>query len=401
MQNINDIARGMLLSRWNSGLKDTQVIVREGLKVRLAGSATGGPGVETLELHVRNPRFFSRTLSLGSLGLGEAYMDEDYDVAGGVERLYLALARNRLNFKSRFDPVFALKYLIVVAGNWLAARTRRIDAHYSHGDELYDLFLGDPLLVYTSGYALRKDDDLDTMQRRKMDRVCEKIELKSGETLLDIGCGWGGFLVYAARKYGIRGTGLNVSRDQVASGTRRIEQAGLSDRVELRFGDHRSAPGQYDKVTSIGMIEHLRESEYVEFARAVAGYLKPGGLAIIHGIGNSAAVNRHDPFVQKYLFPGSNQPLLSQLVRACELAGLVVLDVENYIRSYYLTMLRWQENFVADKHKLDPVRYPPRFIRMWEIYIAWGLAAARYSTGANFELLVTNDPMRDHPLGRV
>lgn len=401
MPNINDIARGLLLSRWNNGLQDTRLIVREGPTQQVVGRADDGPGIDTVELNVRNPRFFARTLSLGSLGLGEAYMDEDFDVTGGVERLYLALARNRLNFKSRFDPVFALKYLIVLVGNWMAARTRRIDAHYSHGDELYDLFLGDPLLIYTSGYALTRDDDLNTMQRRKMDRICAKIELKAGESLLDIGCGWGGFLVYAARKHGIRGTGMNVSRDQVASGTRRIAQAGLSDRVELRFGDHRAAPGKYDKVTSIGMIEHLKESEYVEFAKVIAGYLKPGGLAVIHGIGNSAAVNRHDPFVQKYLFPGSNQPLLSQLVRACELAGLVVIDVENYIRSYYLTMLRWQENFIATRHKLDPVRYPPRFIRMWEIYIAWGLAAARYSTGANFEILVTNDPMRDHPLGRV
>jgi cyclopropane-fatty-acyl-phospholipid synthase len=375
-------------------------MMREGNACRTIGRRESGPGVDAIEINVRNPRFFTRTLSLGSLGLGESYMDEDYDVVGGLEPLYAALTRNNMDFKSRFDPVFALKYFFILASNRLAARASNIEAHYSLGDDLYELFL-DPLLIYTSGYALSKDDDLVTLQRTKLDRICQKLRLEPGETVLDIGCGWGGFLIHAAREYGVRGIGLNINRDQVESGRRRVAQAGLADRIEIRLGDHLSAPGKYDKIATMGLIEHLRPGELTGLFRRIARDLKHSGLAVVHGIGNGDVVNRHDPFVQKYLFPDSNQPLLSQLTRAFELAGLAVLDLENYARSYYLTMRRWGENFAANRHRLDPVRYPPRFMRMWEIYIAWGLAIARYSRGGNFEILVTNDHMRDHPLGRV
>lgn len=398
MSYIDTMARGMLLGRWDRALKSARLVVHEDGQTRAIGAS--GDDVETVDLDVRNPRFYSRTLSMGSLGLGEAYMDEDFEVRGGVHRLYMALLRNQMDHKSRFDPVFALKYLMLLAYNFTAPRTRNMDTHYGLGDDLYESFL-DPMLIYTSGYALSMDDDLDTMQRNKLDRVCRKLELKPGETLLDLGCGWGGMLIYAAREYGVKGVGINICEEQVLSARARVAQAGLSDRIEIRFGDHLSAPGTYDKIVTLGMQEHLKRKEYPGFCKALARYLRHGGLAIIHGVGNSAAVNRHDPFVQKYIFPDSDLPLLSAISRSCEKAGLAVLDVENYPRSYYLTLKHWLNNFEANKHTLDPVRYPPRFIRMWQAYLGWALAACRYSTGANWEVLVTNDTMRFHTLGRV
>ncbi len=400
MPHITDMARRLLLDRWDDALRDTRMIVREGALRHTIGRRDGGADVETVELDVRHPRFFARTVSLGTLGLGEAYMDEDYEVEGGVDRLYMALMRNRLNFKSRSDPLFMIQYLLVLAHNRLQPRAANVDAHYALGDDLFESFL-DPMLIYTSGYALTKDDDLETMQRRKLDRVCQKLRLTLGETLLDLGCGWGGMLIHAAREYGVRGVGINICREQVDSARRRVAAAGLSDRIDILFGDHLSAPATYDKVVSLGMQEHLQPGEYPGFCKALARYLRMGGLAMIHGVDNSGAVNKHDPFVQKYIFPNSNQSLLSDIARSCERAGLAVLDVENYARSYYLTVRRWHQNFEANRHKLDPVRYPPRFIRMWQIYLAWALAACRYSSGANWEIVVTNDHMRDHPLGRI
>ncbi|HEY9855232.1 MAG TPA: class I SAM-dependent methyltransferase [Stenomitos sp.] len=401
MLNTTSMARKMLLSKWDQALKDTHLTIREGDQVHVVGCRDKDAAAQTLEMEVRQPRFYSRVLSFGSLGMGEAYMDEDFSVpVGEVYGLYTALGRNRLHFKSRLDPLFALRYLYILAANKLTAHQSRIKTHYDLGVDLYKSFL-DPYMFYTSGYPLHPDDDLDTMVTTMLDRVCRKLELKPDETVVDLGCGFGSVLIYAAQHFGIRGVGVTISPTHAETAREQVAKAGLSDRIEIRCGDYKTVPGQFDKVVSTGMIEHLYQSEYNEYFRTIVRYLKPGGLAYVNGICNSAVKNRHDPFIQKYIFPGTNQALLSELSRSCERAGLAILDVENTIRPYYYTAKRWCEKFEANRHTLDPQRYDGRFMRMWQIYWAWGLAAARYSTGAHFELLLTNDTMRDHPLGRV
>jgi cyclopropane-fatty-acyl-phospholipid synthase len=394
---IDAIARRQLLARWNEALQDTQLIIREGSETHTVGGRGGG---EAVTMTVYRPRFYARTLSLGSLGLGEAYMDKDYEVEGGLHHLYMALARNRLGYKSRFDPIFALKYLLILTHNKLKGSAVAVRRHYDLGLDLYESFL-DPSMSYTSGYATSNDDDLETLQATKFDRICRKLDLKPGETLLDLGCGFGSTLIYAAKHHGIRGIGISLSPTHADAARHYIAKEGLSDRIAIHTGDFRSLSGSYDKVSTIGMIEHVLPGDYDEMFHTIARYLRPGGLAIVNGIGNSGAKNRHDPFIQKYIFPATNQPLLSQIARGCERAGLAILDVENYIRSYFLTAYYWHRNFEANRHKLDPKIYDERFVRMWQVYFAWGLAASRYSDSSHYEVLVTNDMMRDHPPGRV
>jgi cyclopropane-fatty-acyl-phospholipid synthase len=402
MERVDTLSRTLLLSRWDAILKDARLVIREGGSTQVIGRTDDAPGVQVVEMAVHRPRAFRRILTLGTLGLGESYMDGDFDLpVGGMEGLFAALVRNRGNHKSRFDPIFAAQYAEILVRNRFARTPAEVvQSHYDIGQDLYEAFL-DTRMVYTCGYAKTPDDDLDTMQAQKLDRICRKLRLKPDETMLDLGCGYGSLLIYAAKNYGIRGVGITISKDHHAEACRRAQAEGLTGRLDFRFGDYAGISGTFDKVSSIGIMEHIRESDYGKFIGTYARTLKKGGLAMIHTIGWGGPKNRHDPFVQKYLFPGTNQPRLAQIVRQCEKKGLLVLDVENMARHYYYTVKHWQQNFNANRHRLDPKRYDERFVRMWDVYMSWGLAISRYSEGALFQVLVTNDPTMDHPLVRV
>jgi cyclopropane-fatty-acyl-phospholipid synthase len=231
--------------------------------------------------------------------------------------------------------------------------------------------------------------------------VCQKLRLKTDETLLDLGCGYGSLLIHAAKHYGIRGTGVTNSRNHVALAKRRAEAAGVADRLDLRYGDFKSVDGVYDKIASIGMMEHLLESDYERFFHIVATQLRHSGLALVHTACTNSPTNRHDPFIQKYIFPGSNWPSLIQVTTATAANGLALLDVENMARHYVITVRRWAENFEANRHTLDPKRYDERFIRMFQFYLGWGVGTASASDGGLYPFLLTNDHAQQHPLKRV
>jgi cyclopropane-fatty-acyl-phospholipid synthase len=383
-------------------LQDTRLIIHEGQSTEIIGRKDDAPGTQVIEMVVHRPRAYRRILTMGTLGLGESYMDVDFELpVGGMEGLFAALVRNRASYKSSLDPIFAVKYAEILLLNRFAKSTAdRIHAHYDIGHDLYESFL-DSRLLYTCGYANSPSDDLETMQVNKLDRVCRKLRLKQGDAVLDMGCGYGGLLIYAAQTYGIHGVGITISRDHYETARARAVEAGVSDRIEFRYGDYRSVEGKFDKVVTVGMMEHVYPRDYPKFVGAYVDHLKKGGLALIHTIGWGGPKNRHDPFIQKYIFPGSNQPRLAQIVRQCEKKGLLVLDVENMARHYYYTIKHWQTRFNANRHRLDPKRYDATFVRMWEVYMAWGLAISRYSPAALFQVLLSNDPSMDRPLVRV
>jgi cyclopropane-fatty-acyl-phospholipid synthase len=402
MNRSDKLARDALLSLWDKMLRDTRLVVRDEIGTEIIGWKGDAPDTHVVEMNVHNLRAYRRILLLGTLGLGEAYMDQDFDLpVGGMEGLFAALVRNKANHKSRFDLSFAIKYAeILLRNRFRKTIAERIHDHYDIGHDLYEAFL-DSRMVYTCGYAKTPDDDLETMQINKLDRICRKLRLAKGETVLDMGCGYGGFLIYAAQHYGIRGVGVTISKDHYETARARAAEAGLSDQIEFRYGEYQLIEGKFDKVVSIGMMEHVYPSDYLKFVGTYAKRLKMGGLALIHTIGWGGEKNRHDPFVQKYLFPGTNQPRLAQITRACEKNGLLVLDVENMARHYYYTVKHWQRQFNESRPRLDQKRYDETFARMWDVYMAWGLALARYSPAALFQVLVTNDPTMDHPLVRV
>lgn len=356
----------------------------------------------TAVVRVHRERFFERALAQGNLGLGEAFMDGDWEVEQGtLEGLLEALLRARLDKKLAGNPGVALKVLALQLLNGLRGRQwAHVQRHYDVGDDLFELFL-DRSLVYSCAYLVKEDDSIETMQVQKLDRICRKLDLRPGERLLDIGCGFGGLLIHAASRFGVAGVGITTSARHAAKGMDRVRAAGLDGRVTLELRDHRTVEGRFDKVVSVGMMEHLPRGEYARYFERIAAVLAPEGRGLVHTIGCNAARNRHDPFIQKYVFPGSGQPKLSEMAADCERHGLAILDVENMVRHYAHTARRWLDRFRERAHLLDPKRYDASFRRMWKYYLCCCIAGARASDGALYQVLFARDYAAEMPLHRV
>jgi cyclopropane-fatty-acyl-phospholipid synthase len=275
-----------------------------------------------------------------------------------------------------------------------------VQAHYDIGDDLYGAFL-DETRGYTCGYQLEAGDTSEELQRNKYERVCRKLRLVPGETLLDIGSGYGGLLLHAVQHHGVIGHGITNSRLHADFTARRAQELGLADRVRIQFGDMREARGRFDKVVSCGLMEHLLPREHDDFVGIYRRVLAEDGFGLIHTLGCVTARNDHDPFIQKYIFPGSTQNPLSVIARAVERQGFAILDVENLARHYHPTSVRWLEAFRRNRPGLDPARYDERFCRMWEYYLCLCVAAARLSDGAVWQVLFTRNYRRALPLHRV
>jgi len=385
-----------LLSRH---LSDCHVVFQTGSE-RVRAGALDAPPVATVA--VKDPDFYVECLTRGSLGMAECYMREGFDVIEGtLAALLEALLRNQVPRKLRHDYRFLRDILVIKARNVLRAPATNVRAHYDIGPELFTAFL-DSSLTYSCGYARSEDDSLETLQRNKLDRICTKLRLEPGQRVLDIGCGFGGLLMHAAKEYGVHGVGITTSRSHHELGNQRIRAANLGDRLRIELRDHTQPwPREFDRVVSVGMMEHLARSEYRRYVANIAGALKPGGLGLVHAIGCNGRQNRHDPFIQKYIFPGSAQPKLSEITHELESHALLTLDVENIVRHYAYTCQRWLENFEAHADELPRDRYDTRFRRMWQFYLEAGTAAARAAESAVYQVLFTNDPALPLPLARV
>lgn len=369
-------------------------------RIGTAEIATGAAGGSDTALRIHDPRFFSRVVRYGNLGLGEAFMDGDFTVEEGELHEFLAVClRSRIDERLRRDVRLAGRALYHRARSLIEGTGRSVRRHYDVGDDLFENFL-DPSMNYSCGFARSPDDDLATLQRQKMERICRKLQIRPDDHLLDIGCGFGGLLTFAAREYGARGTGITLSHAHADGARRRVAEAGLSDRIRIEFGDFRDVAGRYDRIVSVGMLEHVPRRLYGAYFGTIGRCLAPGGLGLVHVIGCNARRNDHDPFIQKYIFPASNQPRLSEIASGLERCGLAILDVENIAQHYAYTVLGWLRNFRANRARLS-THYDDTFLRMWEYYFHCGIAAAFASDGAVYQTLFGADRAARPPLARV
>jgi cyclopropane-fatty-acyl-phospholipid synthase len=266
------------------------------------------------------------------------------------------------------------------------------EEHYDIGNDLYTAML-DKRMLYTCGYWAAADN-LDAAQEAKLDLVCRKINLEPGMTVLDLGCGYGSFAKYAAERYGARVTGVTVSKDQVELGA--VLCRGLP--VELRLEDYRQVTGEYDRVISIGILEHIGYKNYRTYMQKVDECLKADGIAFVHTIGNNVSSITSNPWITKYIFPNGMLPSIAQIARAME--GLFVMeDWHNFGQHYDKTLMAWHANFEAAWPELKD-KYDERFYRMFRFYL---LSCAGAFRARNIQLwqIVLTKPGRDCPDCRI
>ncbi len=389
----NDVFFGIL----DRALTDTRVrfVLPEG------AYDVGKGGDVAFIVRVTDPQFGRRVLTAGNLGLAEAYMEGGWEMESGtLDRFLATLALADVDRQVRRDPRLMARIAAMRVCHALINSRKRVRPHYDVDAEVYELFL-DETMGYSCGYQRTPDDSVQTLQENKYERVCQKLRLREGDRLLDIGCGWGGMLLYAAQKYGARAHGISPAPNQVEKVRARARAQGLESRVTAEVADFREVTGVYDKIVSLGMLEHLYPHEHPAFFSRIRSVLAEDGMSLLHFMGCTTDRNDPDPFIQTYIYPGSTQPQLSLVVRALEREQLAVLDVENIARHYLPTAQCWNDRFRANKHRLDPVKYDARFIRMFEYLMAVYVAGSAALVGGVFQVLFTNDFRKNLPWHRV
>jgi len=330
------------------------------------------------DILVKNPGFYERLIRDASIGLGESYMDEWWECDAldlFIEKLL------RVDVKKKIQGSLKMKLLTLqalVTNMQSRARARQVaEAHYDIGNDLYEVMLC-KRMVYTCGYW-KNASTLDEAQEHKLDLICRKAGLAPGMRVLDLGCGFGGFAMFAAERYGVEVKGVTISKEQQRWGAAEAQRRGLAG-VELCLEDYRNQYGRYDRVVSIGMLEHVGWRNHRNFMEVVHRCLKPEGVAVLHTIGSNESQKHGIPFFEKYVFPNAASPSMAQLGRASENL-FAIEDVHNIGPDYRPTLLAWWKNFEAGYPTLDHAKYDGRFWRMWRFYLlaAAGAVAARES----------------------
>jgi len=278
-------------------------------------------------------------------------------------------------------------------------------AHYGLGEAFYRLWLDDPFKMYTCAYWKEGTQTLEAAQQNKIEHVCRKLCLAPGESVVDIGCGWGGFLFYAQARYGVIGTGVNTTTEQVREMRAEIGRRSLDDKINVIEADMRDVPGTYDKVCSIGVLEHAGRDQLDKVIAAHAAALKPGGIGVLHFIGHVGEYET-EYWIREHIFPGGWIPGLAETLKSMERAGLEVLDVENLRRHYALTLDAWAERFDANWekiHALDAVKFDERFRRKWRCYLYGCAEMFRAKNGYThlFQIVFSKGNTRDYPMSRA
>jgi len=330
-----------------------------------------GDGPE-IAVAMSDPSLPRRIVLSPDLGVGEGYMDGTFTVEGDDVYGFLSLAM--ANIAAQGQPAFRRP---LEAMRWLkrrwdqfnpAARARaNVVHHYDLSGELYDLFL-DADRQYSCAYFARPDMTLEEAQEAKKRHIARKLLIRPGMRVLDIGCGWGGMALTLARDFGAEVTGVTLSREQHAMATMRAEKAGLADRARFELMDYRDVTGQFDRIVSVGMFEHVGVPHYDAYFAKVRRLLADDGVALIHTIGRAGPPAATSPWILKYIFPGGYCPSMSEAVAAVERHKLVTTDVEVWRLHYAETLREWRARFEANIDKARAL-YDDRFCRMWRYYL--------------------------------
>jgi cyclopropane-fatty-acyl-phospholipid synthase len=325
-----------------------------------AGIILNGPN--PWDIQVLDDRFYQKVISQGSIGIGEAYMDGWWEVQRIDEWIFRFL---RANLQHKWEPT------LNAAWHWIQAfvinfqsKSRAFvvgEKHYDIGNDLFIRML-DKRMAYSCGYW-KNATNLDEAQEAKLELVCQKIGLKPGMKVLDIGCGWGSFVKYAAEKYGVEAVGITISKKQLELAQQLCK--GLP--IELRLQDYRDLNESFDRIVSIGQMEHVGSKNYKTYFDIIHRCLSDEGIFLLHTIGNNVSVQKGDPWIEKYIFPNGMLPSIKQIASASE-NKFVMEDWHNFGEYYDATLMAWYHNFESHWNEIKK-NYDERFYRMWKYYL--------------------------------
>jgi cyclopropane-fatty-acyl-phospholipid synthase len=374
---VTKLAKVLLLRQLRK-IRDGRLRLIDSKSVEIFGAVTAAAPFE-VTIRVRSPRFYSDVVFEGTLGSGEAYMN-GYWVCDNLTALVRLMVINRHLMNDVDSGWSRLSAPLQRLAHWLnrnhkTGSRRNIAAHYDLGNRFFELFL-DETMAYSCGIFETAEASLLDASTAKFDAACSKLALKPGEHLLEIGTGWGGLAIHAARHYGCRVTTTTISREQYEFARERVEREALGDRVTLLLEDYRDLRGRYDALVSIEMIEAVGHQYLDTYFRRCSELLNPGGAMLLQAITISDQLydqaRRSVDFIKRFIFPGSFIPSVQALINSmARVTDLKLAHVEDIGPHYARTLKVWRERFLARRADVRALGYPERFVRMWEFYLCY------------------------------
>ncbi|HZK19023.1 MAG TPA: cyclopropane-fatty-acyl-phospholipid synthase family protein [Clostridia bacterium] len=332
---------------------------------------------------------------------GEAYMDGKIDFEGDLRDLYRLLLRNELVVKKDIKEEGLIQGFLRRQRNTTGLQqVEKVQHHYDLGNDFFELWL-DKTMSYSCGYFRTPVDTLEQAQLQKIDHTLRKLQLKEGETLLDIGSGWGWLIIRAAKEYGVKSLGITLSKEQEEETKNRILREGLDDKVQVRLMDFRDLAKmgyKFDKIVSIGMFEHVGKENIGEYFTAIDGMLEPGGLSLLHTITHPKETP-FNPWMEKYIFPWGYIPSLRETIWELPEHSFHLLDLESLRIHYAMTTDHWARNFEAVQGQVE-AKYGEKFVRMWRLYLIGCVISFLYCDLDVHQLLFSKGLNNNLPLTR-
>jgi len=402
---VGRFARGAVLSRL-AGIKSGRIVIEDGDDERLSFGQDVGDADLRATIRANDRRFYSDLALAGSIGAGEAYM-AGWWTTDDLTAVVQIMLRNREVMEGIEGGLARLanpvrRFVHYLNRNTKTGSQRNIAAHYDLGNDFFELIL-DRTLMYSCAIFERPDATLEEAATAKVDRICRKLDLRAHDHLVEIGTGWGGFAIHAAKNYGCRVTTTTISRVQHDYAVKRIAAEGLADRITVLCKDYRDLSGQFDKAVSIEMIEAVGHQFVDSYFRKCGELLKPDGMMLLQAITitdreYAGALKRVD-FIKKYIFPGSFIPSVTALCDSITRASnLRLFHLEDLTPNYAETLKHWRMRMFKNIERVRALGYPEEFIRMWEFYLCYCEGGFRERYLGDVQMLLTKPDSKRAPI---
>lgn len=372
-------------------------LIKGGLTVKLwdGQTKTYGPDKPYFTLIIKNRSALWSIARSVTLGFGETYMDGRIEIEGDLDNVYRLAIENQTAFARWHWLQLSPQLHLNVRRN----QAKQVQHHYDIGNDFYQLWL-DESLTYSCAYFQTPDDSLEAAQQQKIDYLLKKLHLAPGQSLLDIGSGWGHLIIKAARDYQVEGLGITLSRKQHKLSNQLAQEAGVDHLVKFKLMNYRDLPDnfKFDRIISVGMFEHVGRMNHASYFKAVSRHLKDGGVSVLHTISQQTE-KPIDPWIDKYIFPGGYLPSVREIASHLPRYNLRLVDYENLRYHYALTLDEWWRRFEQNKAKVIKM-YDERFYRMWRLWLASSSATFRYGENDLSQFIFTKGSNNNLPLTR-